>query len=216
MPQSEDPDAESVIGRQGAYAKGVARRQAILDRAIEVFEERGAEGTSLRKIAEALGVSHAALLHYFDSREQLLVAVYEHHERRRMETSGDGSARDAVTNLVVAATANVRVPGFVELYTGLVATSLEAEGTPSREFFTDRFEQVRADAARRIRRDQAAGTVRDDVDADTIAALLVAASDGLQVQWLLDPRIDLETTLGAMSTLLAPPGGAPRAHAADT
>ncbi|MGO1855018.1 MAG: helix-turn-helix domain-containing protein, partial [Microbacterium sp.] len=68
-------ESESVIGRQGAHAKGVARRQEILDRAIDVFRERGADGTSLRRIAEAIGVSHAALLHYFDSREQLLVAV---------------------------------------------------------------------------------------------------------------------------------------------
>jgi AcrR family transcriptional regulator len=48
-----------------------------------VFRERGADGTSLRRIAEAIGVSHAALLHYFDSREQLLVAVYAHAEIQR-------------------------------------------------------------------------------------------------------------------------------------
>ena len=62
-------DDEGVIGRRGSQPKGVARRQEILDRAIEVFRERGAHGTSLRKIAEAIGVSHAALLHYFDSRD---------------------------------------------------------------------------------------------------------------------------------------------------
>src|SRR5919112_3310 len=44
----------------GSYAKGLKRRQEILDRAIEVFARRGAEGTSLRTIGEALGVSHAA------------------------------------------------------------------------------------------------------------------------------------------------------------
>lgn len=57
-------------------------RQEILDRAIEVFRERGADGTSLRRIAESLGISHGALLHYFSSREELLVAVYEHAENR--------------------------------------------------------------------------------------------------------------------------------------
>ena len=71
------------IGRAGSYSKGIARRQEILDRAIGVFRERGADGTSLRRIAGAIGVSHGALLHYFSSREELLVAVYEHAERRR-------------------------------------------------------------------------------------------------------------------------------------
>ena len=86
------------IGRQGSYSKGIARRREILDRAIEVFRDRGADGTSLRRIAEAIGVSHGALLHYFSSREELLVAVYEHAERRRdldrLEREGPGALDD--------------------------------------------------------------------------------------------------------------------------
>ena len=77
---SEENPSQRVIGHAGSYEKGVARRQEILERAAQVFRERGADGTSLRRIAAMIGVSHAALLHYFDSREQLLVAVYEHEE----------------------------------------------------------------------------------------------------------------------------------------
>ncbi|MGO1927566.1 MAG: TetR/AcrR family transcriptional regulator, partial [Brachybacterium tyrofermentans] len=76
-PAASEP---SRIGRAGSYSKGIARRQEILDRAIDVFRQRGADGTSLRRIAEAIGISHGALLHYFSSREELLVAVYEHAE----------------------------------------------------------------------------------------------------------------------------------------
>ena len=49
-----------VIGRQGARPKGVARRREILDRAIDVFRERGSHGTSLRRIAESLGMERPA------------------------------------------------------------------------------------------------------------------------------------------------------------
>lgn len=199
MPENAQNDP--AIGRRGAYAKGVARRAEILDRAIDVFRERGASGTSLRSIAEALGVSHAALLHYFDSRDQLLVAVYEHHERLR-----DTGRPGAVDNMVSAATANVQVPGFVELYTALVAASLDANNTAAREFFTARFERVRIDTAERLRRDQAEGRIRADIDPDAVASLIVAASDGLQVQWLLDPTVPLEGNLGAFADLLRPPG----------
>ena len=40
-------------------------------------------GLLARSTAQALGVSHAALIHYFDSREQVLIAMYEHAEAKR-------------------------------------------------------------------------------------------------------------------------------------
>src|SRR5690606_2342065 len=199
---SDEGSASRVIGRAGSYEKGVARRQEILDRAIEVFRERGADGTSLRRIAQMIGVSHAALLHYFDSREQLLVAVYEHAESQR-DTS-EGKSESGVDVLVQAAKINVGVPGMVELYTTLVAAALAAEGTPSNIFFRDRFARVRNDLAERFAAEQAAGRLRDDVEPADMAALFVAASDGLQIQWLLEPSVELERTLETFSVLLAP------------
>ncbi|WP_193103872.1 TetR/AcrR family transcriptional regulator [Brachybacterium sp. FME24] len=193
----------AVIGRAGSYSKGVARRQEILDRAIEVFRERGADGTSLRRIATAIGVSHAALLHYFDSREQLLVAVYEHAESKR-DTAKMYTDISALDVLVKAAMINVEVPGMVELYTTLVASSLAAEGTPSNEFFSARFARIREELTDRLSAEQSAGLLRQDVDPADMAALLIAASDGLQIQWLLEPSVELERTLETFAVLLAP------------
>lgn len=192
------------IGRAGSYSKGIARRQEILDRAIEVFRQRGADGTSLRRIAEAIGVSHGALLHYFSSREELLVAVYEHAEHRRDAAKQNPEQVRSVDVMVNAAITNLEVPGLVQLYSTLVATSLEAEAGPAKDFFTARFERVRTDLERRLRADQTAGLVRNDVDPARMAALIVAASDGLQIQWLLDPTIELQQTLETFAVLLAP------------
>ncbi|MGP9747321.1 TetR/AcrR family transcriptional regulator [Brachybacterium sp. AOP29-B2-41] len=192
------------VGRAGSYSKGIARRQEILDRAIEVFRRRGADGTSLRRIAEAIGISHGALLHYFSSREELLVAVYEHAEYRRDLERGDQSHVRSVDVMANAALANLEVPGLVQLYSTLVATSLEAEAGPAKEYFTTRFEQVRTDLEQRLRDDQATGLVRGDVDPARTAALIVAASDGLQIQWLLEPSIELQETLETFAVLLAP------------
>jgi AcrR family transcriptional regulator len=199
-----DAAGPTTIGRPGAYAKGMARRRQILDRAIEVFRERGADGTSLRRIAESIGVSHAALRHYFDSLEQLLVAVYEHGEAARDCDPESPEPASAVDVMLVAAVQNLEVPGLVQLYSTLVAASLEARSTEARDYFTARFERVRDSLEARIRSEQEAGDLRTDVDAAQIAALLVAASDGLQIQWLLEPSIDLEGTLSAFRTLLRP------------
>lgn len=193
----------AALGRAGSYAKGVARRREILDRAIEVFQERGLQGTSLRRIAEAIGVSHAALLHYFASREQLLVAVYEHAERERAD-HGSAPARPAVEVMTHAAIDNVKVPGLVELYSTLVATALEAGSEHARPYFGERFERIRGEMTERVAREQAEGRVRADVDPAQIAALIIAASDGLQIQWLLEPSLELERTLGVLTVLLSP------------
>lgn len=199
-------DSEPVIGRRGAHAKGVARRQEILDRAIEVFRERGADGTSLRRIAEAIGVSHAALLHYFDSREQLLVAVYAHAEATRA-AAGALDRSPGVERMVDAAIANVEVPGLVQLYSTLVAAALESSSEVSRDYFSARFERLRAELTTSFRAQQQDGRIRDDVPAEHLAALVIAASDGLQIQWLLNPSVELEGTLRSIATLLQP--GAP-------
>ncbi|GAA1283642.1 TetR/AcrR family transcriptional regulator [Brachybacterium alimentarium] len=202
--ESPAPAAPPVIGRAGSYSKGVARRQEILERAIEVFRDRGADGTSLRRIATAIGVSHAALLHYFDSREQLLVAVYEYAESKRDTAKMYGDSISALEVLVKAAMINVGVPGMVELYTTLVASSLATEGSPANEFFSARFARIRAELTERLQSEQAEGRIRDDVDPSDMAALIIAASDGLQIQWLLEPSIELERTLETFAVLFAP------------
>ncbi|APX32117.1 transcriptional regulator [Brachybacterium sp. P6-10-X1] len=206
--ESADPvgTRPPTIGRAGSYSKGVARRQEILDRAIDVFRERGADGTSLRRIATAIGVSHAALLHYFDSREQLLVAVYEHAESKRDAAKTYDDSISALDVLVKAAMLNIGVPGMVELYTTLLASSLAVDASPSTEFFTARFARIRDELTVRLIAEQEDGRIRDDVDPADIAALLISASDGLQIQWLLEPSVELERTLETFAVLLAPPG----------
>jgi AcrR family transcriptional regulator len=202
MPETTSTSGEdSATGRRrGAYANGVARRQEILDRALEVFQDRGDEGTSLRRIAEKIGVSHATLLHHFSSREQLLLAVYEHAESQREGADELGP----VDVMVDAATKNAHVPGMVQLYSTLLAGSLQGEQSPSRDFFTARFAEVREHVAALVREQQEEGTIRADLDADGIASLLIAASDGLQIQWLLEPGVDLEKTLEMFGPMLRP------------
>jgi AcrR family transcriptional regulator len=52
-------------------------RQRILDVSAELFVEQGYDGTSLREIAERLGVTKAALYYHFSSKEQILRALLE-------------------------------------------------------------------------------------------------------------------------------------------
>lgn len=194
-------DRESSRAAGSRYPKGVARRQEILDRTIDVFATKGAERTSLRAIADAIGVSHAALLHYFASREELLVEVLREDERVR---GGSDDESEIVSVMVHAAERNVSIPGLVALYSTMLAGSLEPDKTVSREFFAPRFERIRRMLIDRIAAGQHAGTVRADVEPEDMAALIIAASDGLQIQWLLEPTVDIARSLALLNRILEP------------
>ncbi|PZU46621.1 MAG: TetR family transcriptional regulator [Microbacterium sp.] len=203
-PDAAAPDA----GRpRGSYAKGVARRQAILDRAIEVFAQRGGRRTSLRAIAQEVGVTHAALTHYFGSLDELLVAVYRASEAPpdgEPATEHDGDATPAEM-MRRSAEANRAVPGLVQLYSTLVASALDDADSAAYAFATDRFARLRGQLAERVQAQQDAGLLRADLEPHLVAALVIAASDGLQTQWLLEPSVDHAAALALLDRLLAPP-----------
>lgn len=51
-------------------------RERILDVALDLFTEKGFDGTSLREIAEKLDVTKAALYYYFPSKDDILTALH--------------------------------------------------------------------------------------------------------------------------------------------
>jgi AcrR family transcriptional regulator len=55
--------------------RGVTRER-ILDVALELFNEHGYDKTSLREIAERLGVTKAALYYHFERKEDLLLELH--------------------------------------------------------------------------------------------------------------------------------------------
>lgn len=198
------PDHAEPPRQRGAYAKGIARRQEILDRAIEVFAERGADRTSLRAIAREVGVTHAALTHYFGSLEELLVAVYQESTAPERQPSSPADDATPVEMMIESARINRAIPGLVQLYSTLVATALEEGHPAARTFATDRFTRLRGRLADIVREQQADGRIRKDIDPDAVAALVVAASDGLQTQWLLDETAPQHEALALLDRLLRP------------
>jgi AcrR family transcriptional regulator len=190
---------------RGTYPKGVARRQQIIASAIAEFAERGVDGTSLRTLGEAIGVSHATLRHYFASRDELLVEVYRAHEQQRVADAPPTGT--AVETIAASAERNRDIPGLVRLYATLTTDALQEDHPASAEFIRDRFSALREALAARIREEQDAGHTAADIDPIDAAALVIAASDGLQVQWLLAPEsVDVYRSLALLERIL--PGAA--------
>jgi len=62
-------------------AKSEATRRRLLERALVLFQKRGVEATTMRDIARAAGLSLGAAYYYFPSKEALVFAYYEEHQR---------------------------------------------------------------------------------------------------------------------------------------
>lgn len=173
---------------RGPYAKGLAKREEILDAALELFSRDGYDRVSVREVARATGLTQAGLLHHFSTKEELFVEVLRRRDRNSLEEfygALDGE-RHTVEGLVSVVRHNAVEPALVRLYVAMSAESTD-ENSPSRAFFEGRYRTLLADVADDVRAKQDAGELAADLDPEGLASLLVAAADGLQIQWLLDP-----------------------------
>jgi AcrR family transcriptional regulator len=57
--------------------RGQERRRQIIEAAASLFAQKGFRGTTTREIAEAVGVSEAALFKYFATKEKLYTAIID-------------------------------------------------------------------------------------------------------------------------------------------
>ncbi|MFF7792869.1 TetR family transcriptional regulator [Streptomyces sp. NPDC007991] len=67
---------------QGAHE---GRRAQLVDAAVDHVAAHGIADLSLRGLGAAIGVSHRMLIHYFGSKEQLLVEIVRTSERRQRD-----------------------------------------------------------------------------------------------------------------------------------
>lgn len=175
----------------GHYAKGLRRREAIVDAASEVFARAGFEGASIMEIAAAVGISRAGLFHHFETKEDLLTAVLDNRERADRDVFLASGSRLAggvgvLRGMVRLAQRNEQRPGFVRLYVVLGAEAT-APDHPAHDYFVQHYARIVDGTARAVGAARSAGVVRDDIDPHRFATDLLALQDGLQLQWLLAP-----------------------------
>lgn len=65
--------------------RGETSRAAILEAALDLFQERGYEATTMRAIAERADVSLGSSYHYFPSKEHLVLEFYRHTHELHLE-----------------------------------------------------------------------------------------------------------------------------------
>lgn len=174
------------------------RRREILDAATSLIAASGFNGISLGRFAEACGMTKPGLLHYFASKEDLLIAVLDHRDELdgaavapdRTPATDAASSRALITRLVRR---NAIQPSIVRLYTVLNAEALDP-GHPAHGYFAERWH-----ASRHALEVYAFPW---HPEPRRCAVQVLAFLDGLQVNWLRDPSIDLEAEWNAFADRL--------------
>ena len=158
-------------------------RQAILEHALALFSAQGYEGTSMKAIADAAGMSPGLIYHYFDGKESLLHAIFEESMRDVLASFAAADAAPAPADRIEALVrASVRILrehlSFWRLSYGarMQGSVLAALG--------DRLPRWTAEITRTLARYfREAGAPEPELE----AALLFALIDGVSQHYALDP-----------------------------
>ncbi|WP_168928711.1 TetR/AcrR family transcriptional regulator [Sinomonas albida] len=199
MTVSSSPSGPPARSPRGPYKKGIERRREVVSVAIEVFGQHGFKGGTLQQVAERVGLTPAAVLKLFGSKEGLLIAVLEHWDvvtRQAMGSPQRGyGLLEAFRKLMHYHTQH---RGLLELYTTMAAEATSAEH-PAHEFMTGRY-RATLESMRRLFYDAIEDghfrpMAEEEIDGE--AECLLATMDGLEIQFLLNPAFDLERSFGA-------------------
>lgn len=178
---------------RGPYAKTAAVRQRIVDACLEVFTESGYRATTMKTVAERAGISQRGLVHHFKDKEELLAAALRYRDEIEEAETGTwlGSPR-ALLTAVRSHLANIRRHSLLELHTVLSAEAVFPDH-PAHEFYADRYSGFRFYLASSFDALREEGRLTSAARSETLAAMVIALMDGLQVQLLYTPdAVDVE------------------------
>jgi AcrR family transcriptional regulator len=181
-------------------AKGEDRKQRILDVAQRLLTRNGWRNTTLAQIAGEAGVTPAGLLHHFESKERLLHAVLDARDFDD-DTHADRGG-DLIGEIAQVADRFTRAPELIGTFTVLLAENILPDA-PLHDRLLARHRAAIDIVAEAIRRGQAAGRYRTDIDPTIKAVEILAFVHGMETIWLLDPSIPLSEVFKEYAETLA-------------
>lgn len=190
---SSETAQKATTPRRGPYRNGARTRAQIVEAASRVFAESGYAGGSLRQIAARVGVSPASILQHFGSKEGLLTAVMEDWKASTARITAVGAVGiDHFTALVRVMGYHIEHRGLIELFLMQAAESTSGSN-PARAFVDSHYLETVDAWTHRLVEAEELGQIAPMTPAqrEVEARTLIAVMDGFELQWLLDPTIDL-------------------------
>src|SRR3954453_433891 len=189
---------------RGPYKPGVARRRQGVMAAIDVFGEFGFVAGTVQRVADRVGVTPAAIDKLFGNKEGLLIAVLTQWSELTTEVIGpDSRGLELLDGFRRLMSYHVRHRGLLDLYITMAAEAPSPKH-PAHEFMTDRYRRTLATMQGIFRDAVRQGAFRPMGEDEIVreAEWLLATMDGLEGQFLLHPRFDLERSFDAFLDML--------------
>jgi AcrR family transcriptional regulator len=161
------------------------KRRHLLDAAVRVFARKGFHATRVGDIAEEAGVAHGLLYHYFDSKDQLLEAVFHENwsvllARIASVEETDEPAADQLRHIATIVLRTwLHLPDVVRVVIREFGRSPELAERLGE--LTQPIEAIERVIARGIER----GEFRQGVDPRFAAAVVYGSIDELLTAWVL-------------------------------
>lgn len=193
------------MAQSGSYPKGIAKREEILETALQLIGERGYNAATIRELAEAVNLSKTGLLHHFGTKEELFAEILRRRDQRDLESVA--TASDVAQAVVEAIRHNAEVPGLVQLYSRFSAEATAADHA-AHAYVGERQATLRSEFARLLTALQDSGRIGRSIDVVALAPVLLAAIDGLQTQWLFNDDVDMPAAFQELLNALLSTGTA--------
>lgn len=186
--------------KRGPYRVGIERRRAIVEQASETFAQNGFHGSTMRDVADRVGVTPAALTRYYDSKEELFAAVLDYHldQWRRFVDEAAGANRRGLAYI----RALPKVIEYLEDHPGTarILVNLTAEGSdpahPAHPKLASSQRRTRESFSKHVAEAVVDGEIpafgidRIHLEAAQIAVALSGAADRVAVQSGIPPTAE--------------------------
>ncbi len=87
------------------------------------------------------------------------------------------------------------------MFVNLSAAAATDADHPAHAYFRERYANSRRSMTADFRAMQEDGRLRSDLDPEQLTSVLLAVSDGMQIQWLFDPSRDMATHVELVTRL---------------
>ncbi|MET9830814.1 TetR/AcrR family transcriptional regulator [Streptomyces sp. NPDC006385] len=193
-----------------------ARREEILQAALDVFAERGFRGTSIDAVAERAGLTRQGVLHYFPSKKQLLLEVLNYREQlNREHLAGRKAGEDWAGDFAEAVAFEQDHPSLATVYSVVVAEAVTGQ-EPAAGYVRDRCRSLQEHLTGLLT-ERYGERLPSGLSPRTAATAVLALIEGLHPMWLVDQDAGRypEVVRDALSALLGT-DRTPEAHLPST
>lgn len=177
---------------RGPYQSGLARREAILDAAVDLLAEVGYHGMSLRDVARHVGISHPGVIYHFPSKEALLMSVVQRYETQVGFDLDHLEKLDAlpVLDTLLEVTSRLNENPMIIEVECMMMVEASSEIHPAHDHYMRRSERLLSVLKRVWSRLQQDGKVAATEDPTHLAEIQAAVYNGIMIHWLYDREFD--------------------------